>query len=117
MSEPAADRIYHIASEKTWLEALEFGEYLHSSLGSDGFIHCSTGGQVVRTANRYFPGQSGLVLLEIDPALAASEIRYEDSGGEMFPHLYGPLNLDAVVDVMRFPPDAQGDFHFPEREV
>lgn len=117
MSETAVDRIYHIASEKVWLEALAFGEYLHPSLGSEGFIHCSSVSQVVRTANRYYRGQSGLVLLEIDPALTASEIRYDDSGGDQYPHLYGPLNLDAVVDVMRFPPDEDGSFHFPERGV
>ncbi len=108
-----AEPIYHIACEKTWLDALEFGEYLHPSLGSEGFIHCSTRSQVVRTASRYFRGQTGLVLLVIDPGLAAAEIRYEASGVEVFPHLYGPLNLDAVVEVLRFQPDAEGHFSFP----
>ncbi len=108
--------IYHIASEKTWLDALEFGEYLHPSLGSEGFIHCSTRSQVVSTANRYFHGQDGLVLLAIDPALTAAEIRYEPSGGEDFPHLYGPLNLDAVVEVIRLQPDAEGVFHTPLKD-
>lgn len=111
------DYIYHIASEKTWLDALEFGEYLHPSLGSEGFIHCSTRSQVVSTANRYFQGQDGLVLLEIDPALAAAEIRYEPADGEDYPHLYGPLNLEAVVDVIRLKPDARGKFHFPDRDA
>lgn len=111
------ERIFHIASEKTWLEALEAGEYLHPSLASDGFIHCSTRSQVVRTANRYFHGQSGLVLLEIDPDLAAAELRYEAADDEFFPHLYGPINLDAVVDVYRFHPDAEGNFHFPAHGV
>jgi uncharacterized protein (DUF952 family) len=109
--------IYHIASENTWLDALEFGEYFHPSLGSEGFIHCSTRSQVISTANRYFQGQSGLVLLEIDPDLAAAEIRFEAAEGEVFPHLYGPLNLDAVVDVSRFQPDAEGDFHFPAQDA
>lgn len=109
MTEP----IYHIASEKTWLDALEFGEYLHPSLGREGFIHCSTRGQVIDTANRYFHGQSGLVMLVINPALAAAEIRYEAVGEEKFPHLYGSLNLDAVVEVLPFHPDAQGHFQFP----
>jgi uncharacterized protein (DUF952 family) len=105
--------VYHIASEKTWLEALEFGEYLHPSLGTEGFIHCSTRSQVIATANRYFQGQDGLVLLAIDPNLAASEIRYEPSSGEEYPHLYGPLNLDAVVEVIRLRPDAEGKFQSP----
>lgn len=108
--------IYHIAVEKDWKNALECGEYLTSSLASEGFIHCSTGTQVAQTANRYFHGQSGLLLVKIDPCLAAAEVRYEPSQGDLFPHLYGPLNLDAVVKVIRFDPDADGLFHFSADE-
>ena len=108
-----AESIYHITSQKKWLAALEFGEYLDESLANEGFIHCSSRTQVEATANRYFSGQTGLVLLEIDPALCASEIRYEISGDELFPHIYGPLNLDAMKDVFAFDPDDEGEFHFP----
>ncbi len=111
-----AEFIYHIAVEQDWKNALECGEYLAHSLQSEGFIHCSTSAQVVQTATRYFQGQSGLLLVKIDPRLAAAEVRYEPSQGELFPHLYGPLNLDAVVKVTRFDPDAEGNFHFPANE-
>ena len=116
MKAKAAEHIYHIAREKDWLDGLEFGEYLAASLGSEGFIHCSTRKQVVNTANRHFNGASGLVLLEIDPSLSASEIRFESSQNDLFPHIYGPINLDAVVDVFRFLPDAVGKFHFPGKK-
>lgn len=108
-----SERIYHIARQKDWQDALEFGEYLAASLGSEGFIHCSTQTQVVDTANRYFEGVSDLVLLVIDPIQTASEIRYEPSGNDLYPHIYGPLNLDAIVDVFPFAPDATGHFQFP----
>lgn len=109
--------IYHIARERTWFDALEFGEYLDASLGREGFIHCSTRDQVIRVANLLFKGQCDLVLVKIDPAMVASEIRYEGVNDEKFPHLYGPLNLDAVVDVIRFAPDAEGSFNLTDGEL
>jgi uncharacterized protein (DUF952 family) len=108
------ENIFHITSEKTWLAALELGEYVAASLGSEGFIHCSTREQVVDTANRYYHGQVDLLLLEIDPKLVASEILFEESHGELFPHIYGPINLDAVQNVSRFAPNDEGDFQFPD---
>ncbi len=107
-----AEYIYHIALEKDWINALECGEYLPGPFTQEGFIHCSTRDQVVQSANRHFQGQHGLLLVKIDPEKTASEIRYEPSQGESFPHIYGPLNLDAVVSVTRFEPDAEGNFHF-----
>jgi len=112
-----SEQIFHIMREKCWCEALELGEYRDASLEREGFIHCSTRSQVERVANHLFQRQNGLVLLRIDPDLAAAEIRYEPSGGEDYPHLYGPLNLDAVKKVIRFEPDDDGDFHFPEQAI
>jgi len=108
-----AEFIYHIAVEKDWKNALECGEYLPGPFTKEGFIHCSTYEQVIQSANRHFHGQHGLLLVKIDPRRTASEIRYELSQSEPFPHIYGPLNLDAVVSVARFEPDNDGNFHFP----
>ena len=69
------------------------------SLAEEGFIHCSTVEQVVATADRIFSGSGDLLLLEVDPPLLSSPLKWEratDVAAE-FPHIYGPLNADAVV--------------------
>jgi uncharacterized protein (DUF952 family) len=92
------DRIYHIATAIAWQEALQQESYVHPSLLSEGFIHCSYGKQVPATLELHFKGQSELVLLEIDPTQLTSELKVEASrNGELFPHIYGPLNLDAAI--------------------
>lgn len=106
--------ILHITDRVSWQQAEQLGVYQADSLRSEGFIHCSTPAQVVQTANRYFRGQSGLVLLCIDSDRAQAEIRYEGvAGREQFPHLYGPLNLDAVLQVLDFEPGLEGLFELP----
>ena len=90
--------VFHIAERRSWEEQKASGRYRHPSLDSEGFIHCSDEGQVARTLARFFPGRTDLVLLEIDPERLTSELHYEEGEpGELFPHLYGPLNVDAVV--------------------
>jgi len=93
--------IYHITPLNTWREALESGAYSADSLEKDGFIHCCTKDQTDGILKTWFQGESDLVLLEIDQALLSAEVKYEDShgSGELFPHIYGPLNLDAVMRV------------------
>ncbi len=109
--------IYHITRKKTWEQARPNRIYRGDTLSSEGFIHCSTRAQVIPTANAYFPGQRGLVLLEIDEAAVKAEIRYEGvGGGQMFPHIYGPLNIDAVVRLLPFDAEADGGFLFPESD-
>ncbi|HPQ70575.1 MAG TPA: DUF952 domain-containing protein [bacterium] len=114
--------IVHIAEKKNWEKAKKQGIYAVESLKSDGFIHCSTIGQVMDTANLFFPGRQDLILLCIDESKTSSQVKYEPPTGEvpnnpsveaMFPHLYGPLNLDAVVNVFDFPPDPDGTFQLP----
>ena len=81
----------------------------------EGFIHCSTHEQVIQVANARFRGQSGLVLLFIDADKVAAEIIYEnlEGGPQLFPHIYGELNVDAVAQVAEFAPDADGFFTLP----
>ena len=89
--------------------------YRGDTLATEGFIHCSTPAQVLLPANALFRGQTGLVLLCIDPARLDAEIRHESAapGGERFPHLYGPLNTDAVVEVFPFLAREDGTFLLP----
>jgi uncharacterized protein (DUF952 family) len=111
------ETIFHITSRSDWEAARPAGEYRADSLAGQGFIHASTRGQVLRTANRFYHGQSDLVLLEIDAAKVKAEIRFEDLSGEgmLFPHIYGPLPVDAVSGWADFAPQADGSFCFPLR--
>ena len=108
--------IYHITARADWEAAQRAGVYRTASLEGEGFIHCSRRDQVVAVADANFRGRTGLVLLAIDAARVAPEIRYEDcyDSGQAFPHIYGPLELDAVTRVIDFPPDAEGRFALPD---
>lgn len=107
--------IVHITSYRDWLAGKESGEYRTESLEREGFIHCSTLAQVVGVANSRFHGERGLVLVCIERGQVAAPIRDEDcyETGQQFPHIYGPLNRDAVVQVLPFPPDVDGYFSLP----
>jgi uncharacterized protein (DUF952 family) len=108
--------IFHIAQRDQWEAARAGGVYRAGSLATQGFIHCSTREQVLATANRVFRGQTGLVLLGIEAGKVETEIRYEnlEGGSELYPHIYGPLNVDAVVSTAAFKPQADGEFRWPE---
>lgn len=101
--------IYHLAFAADWREAQRAGEYRVStrgrSLEEEGFIHCSRADQVAGVASRFYAGLDGLVLLTIDPDRLTSEVRYEAAPGsdELFPHVYGPIDVDAVVRVQAWP--------------
>jgi uncharacterized protein (DUF952 family) len=107
--------ILHITTRADWERALSAGAYTAPSLAAEGFIHCSEPRQIARVANANFRGRRDLILLEIDPARVGHEIRHENTegGSELFPHIYGPLNLDAVTRVLPFEPDADGSFTYP----
>jgi uncharacterized protein (DUF952 family) len=108
------NRILHITPAAQWQQAEQAGIYHCDSLDLEGFIHCSTPEQVIAVANRFFCRQTGLLLLCINPEHVQAELRYDAiETGERFPHIYGALNLDAVVQVLPFEPDASGNFTLP----
>jgi uncharacterized protein (DUF952 family) len=97
--------LFHITEATSWQTALLKGQYLVTSLQTEGFIHLSEQSQVRWVGTHFYRGQSGLVLLEIDRDRLIAELRYDEVVGDgTFPHLYGPLNLDAVVKVWPFTP-------------
>jgi uncharacterized protein (DUF952 family) len=93
--------ILHITNQFEWETAVARGVYIADSLASEGFIHCSTVEQVLGPAN--------------EPEKVAAPIVYEDcyETGQAFPHIYGPLNLDAVVQIIPLPPEPDGSFTLP----
>jgi uncharacterized protein (DUF952 family) len=109
--------IYHIIPRLQWEQAQAAGTYSAASLATEGFIHASTREQVADTANRYYHGQPGLMLLAIDPEKTSAEVRFDpverDGVLTHFPHIYGPLNLDAVLAAAALPPQPDGSFTFP----
>jgi len=114
-------RIYHIATRSDWARAQRDGEYVTSTIGrslaDEGFIHTSQASQVADVANSFYRGvPDELVLLVIDPDRVRAPIRYEHVPGaeDPFPHIYGPLNPDAVLAARPFSPSPDGTFTFPD---
>ncbi len=94
--------IFHICRKEDWEAAQKAGVYTVDSLESEGFIHCSMAEQVAGVANAFYKGMEGLVLLHIALDKLQVKVRWEEIGGEVYPHIYGPINLDAVVEVENF---------------
>jgi uncharacterized protein (DUF952 family) len=107
--------IFHITTRQAWARAKAAGTYSTEMFPVEGFIHCSTADQFIQVANMRFRGQTGLVLLSIDTNAVTAPIVYEnlEGGQQMFPHIYGELNLAAVVKVAAFEPEADGLWHRP----
>lgn len=107
--------ILHITTFSAWAQAQATGDYRAPSLDEEGFIHCSTPAQVVGVANNLYRGERELILLGIDATALTAPVRYEDcyETGQPFPHVYGPINTDAVARVISFEPDDDGAFSLP----
>lgn len=109
--------IYKIATRDAWAKALEAGSFDGAPVDlEDGFIHFSTAEQVKETAAKHFAGQNDLYLLAVDSLrLDQDALRYEPSrGGDLFPHLYGPLPVHAVVGEQPLEIGPDGTHIFPE---
>jgi len=109
--------ILHITQRQQWEQAKNLGIYRGDTLDIEGFIHCSKAIQIIKVANTFFPNQKELVLLFIEADKVKPEIRYEGiEEDELFPHIYGELNIDAVFQVIDFEAGEDGLFELP-REV
>jgi len=105
-------RIFHITTRAAWDAAKAAGSYTADSLQTEGFIHCSQAEQVAWVANTRFRGRTDLVLLHVDETAVGAEVRREnlEGGTTLFPHIYGPLPVRAVMDVTPMTPSPDGTF-------
>ena len=109
-------RIYKICPASAWREAERQGVYRGSADDiRDGFIHFSTASQVAGTAKKHFFGRTGLFLIEVDADALGPALRWERSrDDELFPHLYGELDLGAVLGVLGMAARSDGTHDIPE---
>ncbi len=107
--------LYHIATGDEWREAQKLGSFAPESLTTDGYVHNCRRDQIIWVMERFYTGKVDLVLLCIAEERIEAPWRDEDLDnlGETFPHIYGPLNLDAVVDVVPLADRADGEIRLP----
>lgn len=112
------DVLVHLCTTEEWSRIRGGTEYTPESFAELGFVHLSTPEQVHLPANRLFPGRTDLVLLALDPARLSAPVQWEpgvpsDPQSMLFPHLYGPLPLEAVTAAVEYRPGPAGDFGTP----
>ena len=113
----------HLTNSENWIEAQRQGFITAPSLAAEGFIHCSTEHQMRDVANKYYRGATDMVLAHINPAALTSQLKWEPPAHidgspslpnePLFPHVYGVINLDAVIRVVDFPSNPDGLFELP----
>jgi uncharacterized protein (DUF952 family) len=96
-----SEYIYHVTTQTEWEQAKIAGDYTPVGFDAEGFIHCSNENQVPGVLDRFYKGQTGLVKLKIEKAKLARPLLFELAADldELFPHIYGALNIDSVVEV------------------
>lgn len=113
---PAVSTIYKVCSASAWREAERQGVFRGSADDRrDGFIHFSTPSQVAGTVAKHFAGQTGLFLIAIEADALGEALKWEPSrGGELFPHLYGELDIGAVTKILDLRARSDGSHDIPE---
>ncbi|EJQ51396.1 hypothetical protein IEQ_02336 [Bacillus cereus BAG6X1-2] len=106
--------ITKVITKRTWEVAKATGEINEASLKDEGFIHCSLLDQALQVAQKHFNHEEEVLLLTIDPSLVKAEIKYElASNGQEYPHVYGVINVEAIVEVVPFPKE-KGEYILPK---
>ncbi|HDO51639.1 MAG TPA: DUF952 domain-containing protein [Rhizobiales bacterium] len=111
-----SETLYKICPRDAWRQAVEAGAFAGAPVDMrDGYIHFSTSAQVTETAAKHFAGQEDLMLVAVDAAALGEALRWEPSrGGALFPHLYGPLAMTAVLSAEALPLGPGGAHLFPQ---
>lgn len=108
--------IFHIISKTDWQLAKKEGAHRPESLKTAGFIHCSPVNEIAGSANAYFKGQKDLIVLRIETNKLKAPVKFERASNRksLFPHIYGPLNIDAVTAEYDLPSLPDGSFRLPQ---
>ena len=103
--------IYHFTTLSEWEHAQDKGMYEPLSYATEGFIHCATDDQLDRVLQKHFQHHENLVKLVIDPTRLTQQLKYDAVAGEQgeYPHIYGPLNLEAVTQIIFLDPISSED--------
>jgi uncharacterized protein (DUF952 family) len=116
-------KIFHIVNKSVWAAAKKAGKYEPESLldqsDKGGFIHCSHAQQILEVANKFYVGHKDLIILRINVEKVQAEIKDEVPfeapwSTVLYPHIYGPLNIDAVEAEIPFPAKSDGTFELPK---
>ena len=104
--------IYHITTKEKWELAKEKKAYDFCALETEGFIHCSTYKQTSETAIRFFKDAAAIIVLKIEESKVESKLIYEKAidVDEMFPHIYGPININSIVSILSIVKDDEGHY-------
>jgi uncharacterized protein (DUF952 family) len=107
--------VYHMLPKTIWQMQIGQSHYQSVTLEQEGFIHCTAEpALLLHVANRFYRAEPGeWLILCIDEKRVAADVRWESADGALFPHIYGLLNLDAVVDCIGFPRSDAGEFMAP----
>jgi uncharacterized protein (DUF952 family) len=104
--------IYHMTPAQSWQAHARGEPYQAETLATEGFIHCTREAErLVQVANRFYRQETGdFVILCVETAHLQSEVRWEVADGHLFPHIYGPLQPEAIINVLAFPRNPSGHF-------
>ncbi|EWH09425.1 hypothetical protein DS2_12864 [Catenovulum agarivorans DS-2] len=102
--------IYLLSSEAEYKQALASGQFVRDSLQTEGFIHASPKSQLSRVANKFYKKTEQPIIIELDKKLITSEVKWEPATGGLYPHIFGPINIDSVYKVIPIAPESSGDF-------
>ncbi|NGP76397.1 DUF952 domain-containing protein [Balneolaceae bacterium YR4-1] len=106
------DLIFHVVKKEDWKTQKKDSRYHPETIDTEGFIHCSTGRNIEEVTNRLYSGEDDILLIIINTTLVDPEIRYENCGNSdiKYPHIYGPLNMDAVIDKIELASEDDGSY-------
>ncbi len=104
--------IYHITTPENYKQDFDGAFLTHASLPVEGFIHCATKTQVAGVLERYFGGINEITILHLEESLLTSELKYEvATANESFPHIFGKINKEAVVEISHFSRNENDNFN------
>ena len=111
------DLIYVLVTVADYEAAVAAGYHRPDDVDTSGFIHACPAEQLTRVANKYYADKRDVRLLYVDPRRVKAEIRWEPATGGLYPHIYGPLNLDAVVRIRRVQAGSDGRIRIDPKEL